>query len=262
MARLSLPRGDEREPVDGRDRTYSLSGSDTRALATVGAFRVVSPEDVSRDRPGRDVWRDEWRRLADAGLIRRETLTDRHGSRHLVVLTREGKALLDRHASPHADGRRQAFYAGLVKPRELRHDAQIYPMYRAEADRLEREGHRLSRVVLDYELRRDYQTFLNRKDRPEPPDLVADRQAFAAAHDLRVIDGHLELPDLRIEYETPDGRLAHRDLELVTEHYSRSQLAGKVRAGFTRYRVGRGSSGRGNGGGGVPFDPRHLERLT
>ena len=40
------------------------------------------------------------------------------------------------------------------------------------------------------------------------------------------------LPDLRIEYETPDGRLEHRDLELVTEHYSRGQLAGKTRAGF------------------------------
>jgi hypothetical protein len=46
-----------------------------------------------------------------------------------------------------------------------------------------------------------------------------------------VIDGHLELPDLRIEYEAEDGRLEHRDVELVTEHYSRGQVSGKARAG-------------------------------
>ena len=32
--------------------------------------------------------------------------------------------------------------------------------------------------------------------------------------------------------KTEDGRLEHRDVELVTEHYSRGQLAGKARAGF------------------------------
>jgi hypothetical protein len=51
--------------------------------------------------------------------------------------------------------------------------------------------------------------------------------AFADAHDLPVIDGHLELPDLRIEYEDADGRIETRDVEVVTEHYSRAQLAGK-----------------------------------
>src|SRR5438132_14357839 len=39
---LSLPRGLEREIVRDRDREYALRGSETRTLATVGAFRVVS----------------------------------------------------------------------------------------------------------------------------------------------------------------------------------------------------------------------------
>jgi hypothetical protein len=91
--------------------------------------------------------------------------------------------------------------------------------------------------VLDYELKRDYQTFLNRADRPEGVDHEDDLKTFAAAARLPIVDGHLELPDLRIEYETPDGRLEYRDVELVTEHYSRSQLAGKSAAGFALYRA-------------------------
>ena len=47
---LDLPRGLEREIVlDERDRTYELNGEDSRTLATVGAFRVVSESDL-RDR--------------------------------------------------------------------------------------------------------------------------------------------------------------------------------------------------------------------
>ena len=51
-------------------------------------------------------------------------------------------------------------------------------------------------------------------------------------------------------------------VELVTEHYSRSQLAGKAKAGFVTYRSG----GRPTGGeartGGTPYDPHYLEWLA
>jgi hypothetical protein len=257
MRGLKLPRGKDREPVEGRDREYSLNGAETRALATVGAFRVVSTDDLGEPRPGRDASHDDWRHLAEQGLVTRETLTDRDGVHHVVALTRDGKDLLDAHSTSRPDGQRQEYYAGVVKPRELRHDAQLYRVYQAEAARIERDGGRISRVVLDYELKRDYQRFLNRQDRDDGFDLRADRLAFGGAHDLPIIKGHLELPDLRIEYETPDGRLEHRDVELVTEHYSRGQLAGKARAGFARYRASGGRARQ----GGTPFDPRHLERL-
>jgi hypothetical protein len=262
MNGLTLPRGEEREAVELRDREYALSGAETRALATVGAFRVVVSEDFTLRTQSRDTSHSTWRHLSEQGLLTRETLTGRGGSRHVMALTREGKALLDVHREPRKDGRRQEYYAGVVKPRELSHDAQLYRVYRAEATRIEREGGRVTRVVLDYELKRDYQKFLNRKDRPETGDVRDDRQAFAQANDLSIIRGHLELPDLRIEYEDEYGRLEHRDVELVTEHYSRGQLAGKAKAGFVRYRSsssgGRGSDSR---RGGTPHDPRHLERL-
>jgi hypothetical protein len=89
-------------------------------------------------------------------------------------------------------------------------------------------------------------------------------RAFADARQLPIIDGHLELPDLRIEYETPDGRIESRDLELITEHYSRGQLAGKAQAGFSLYRaagIGRVRSGGSSRTGGTPADPHHLEWL-
>ena len=119
-----------------------------------------------------------------------------------------------------------------------------------------RKTQRIARIFLDYELKCDYQTFLNRKDRPEGTSQESDLQAFAAARHLPIIDGQLELPDLRIEYETEDGRLHYRDVELVTEHYSRGHVAGKAQAGFALYRAAGGGSAR---KGGAPFDPHRLE---
>ena len=260
-SRLLLPPGDQRDRVECRGREYLLNGPQTRALATVGSFRVVAAEDLGDARGDQGIRPADLRHLTDQGLVIRESLTDAVGTRHVLALTAQGKELLESHQEPDRHGREQAFYAGIVKPRELAHDSQLYRAFREEADRIEAASGRVTRVVLDYELKSEYQKFLNRANRPDDADLRTDRQAFADANDLQVVRDHLELPDLRIEYETPDGRLEHRDVELVTEHYSRGQLAGKARAGFACYRAaGSGRSGSGRRGG-TPFDPRHLERL-
>jgi hypothetical protein len=172
---LTLPRGEARERVEFRDREYSLNGSETRALATVGAFRVIAPADIGDDRHGKDVWHGDWRSLAEQGLLTRESLVDPNGVRHVVALTREGKDLLEAHSATRSDGRSQAYYADIVKPRELRHDTQIYPLYREEAARIEAEGGRITRVILDYELKADYQRYLNREPGEDGVDLVRDR---------------------------------------------------------------------------------------
>ena len=49
---LDLPHSRDRELVHGRDRDYTLNGSETRTLATVGAFRVVWGLDVRDPREG------------------------------------------------------------------------------------------------------------------------------------------------------------------------------------------------------------------
>jgi hypothetical protein len=49
---LNLPRSHERHLVHYREHEYSLRGSESRTLAAVGAFRVVSSRDL-RDHDGR-----------------------------------------------------------------------------------------------------------------------------------------------------------------------------------------------------------------
>jgi hypothetical protein len=257
---LRLPKTETRQLVTARDRVYYLRESETRALAVVGTFRVVPERELAQGSAASN--RADLRSLVEQGLIARTTAIVNHAHTSVVVLTREGKALLDGYSE--AAGTRQQYHAGLVKPRELGHDVQLYRMYQMEAARLEEHGGRIARVVLDYEFKRDYQTFLHRKDRPEDATQDGDLQAFADARQLPIIEGHLELPDLRIEYETEDGRVEHRDVELVTEHYSRGHLAGKAQAGFALYRATGGGS-RGGGSvrkGGTPLDPHHLEALV
>jgi hypothetical protein len=260
LDRQTLRPGQDRQPIIHRGRTYSLRDSDVRTLATVGTFRVVRAAEVQAMQSSREAWTGGLRHLREQGLIEVKTVTINRESAAVAVLTRDGKSLLEAHQDRSNGRSPQAYHAGLVKPRELAHDAQLYALFRAEASRIEAEGGRIERVLLDYELKRDYQTFLNRP-RPSDDD-TDDVTSFASAHDLPVVDGHLELPDLRIEYESPDGNLLHRDVELVTEHYSRAQLAGKSRAGFSMYRAAgarmRGGSAR---TGGTPTDPHHLEWL-
>lgn len=253
--RLDLPRTQERVPVRDRDRLM-LRDSESHILARVGAFRVL-PESDLEDVARSSHVADDLRHLEREGLIERHRLVINDSPATVVTLTREGKNLLDDRAARSPDEPSQQFYAGVVKPRELAHDAQLYRAFRAEAAQIEREGGSVRRVVLDYELKREYQSFLNRPQRRGAPDIEPDRQTFAAAHRLPIVDGHLELPDLRIEYETPAGDRAYRDVEVVTEHYSRGQIAGKSTAGFSLYRSGGG----GSGGRGTPHDPRHLEWL-
>jgi hypothetical protein len=263
MDGLNLPRGQERQPVMARGHVYRLRESESRTLATVGTFRVVRADDLPAVRSSGGAWSGDVRALADQGLVQIRTVDINRESTAVVVLTRAGKDVLDTHRA--SDGpRAQSFHAGLVKPREIGHDAQLYRLYQAEAARIESDGGRVTRVVLDYELKRDYQSFLNRADRPEDSDRTEDLQVFAATSGLPIVDGHLELPDVRIECETADGRVEYRDVELVTEHYSRAQLAGKSAAGFALYRAAGAGRARGASSrrGGTPFDPHHLERLS
>jgi len=258
---LTLPRTPEREPVEADGRAYRLRESETRILATVGAFRVVPVADLEPRRTGREPWNGDFQALVEQRLIERKTVVINREPTPIVALTRDGQRLLDAHQDPRPDGRHQRYHAGFVKPREVAHDAQAYRLYQAEAARIEDAGGRVSRVVLDYELKRDYQTFLHRKDRPKDVTNDEDMRTFAAERALPIIDDHLELPDLRIEYETRDGDFQVRDVELVTQHYSRGQLAGKSRAGFALYRA-MGGARHGGKAGGTPFDPHYLELLT
>lgn len=115
---LDLPRGPNRKRVWMREQSVLLRGSEARALATVGAFRVAHAADL-RNGQGQplDPRDGDLRHLKQEHLVR--TIPVRDG-RALVVLTERGRDVIERNRH----GREQQFYAGLQRPRELLHDAR------------------------------------------------------------------------------------------------------------------------------------------
>jgi DNA-binding MarR family transcriptional regulator len=267
---LDLPRGPSRERVRVNDREYRLSGDDVRVLATVGAFRVVPASDLREPnprtptRPARDL-----ERLRELGLVRTTPYVVGRRRTNLVTLTSEGRAILEQGRRPGAAGHRQTFYVGITKPRELAHDSRVYGAYMKAADRLADRGDRVHRVVLEEQLKREYQRFLQAENRArreggEPPE---DREQaiarWAHEHELPYEDGHVQLPDARIEYEDRDGRRAVEDIEVITPHYRGAHAAAKARSGFSRYRAFGARLGglRTIGRSGRGVDPRLAEEL-
>ena len=172
----------------------------------------------------------EVRDLVRHGLLRVRTM---HPSKAVyVALTRDGHSLLNLRRPA---GTRQVYYAHFVKPRELRHDAAIYRLYQEVSARIAREGGRVSRIVLDFELKKSINPRLSKlKSLPEPQQ-EQQRQKIAADHGLTVVDGKIPLPDLRVEYETAEREQTKVDVELATADYHRHSLAAKARAGFSIY---------------------------
>jgi len=239
MRHVDLPRGPGRETVRDRDREYTLRGSETCTLATVGAFRVV-PTGQLRDHdnaPAQDRSADI-RHLRDQGLIETVRVPGHRDS--VVVLTRQGRELLEGHRNSQ-ERPSQTFYAGLKRARELEHDSQIFGAYVDAAERLQERGARVDRVVLDYELKRDYQKWLHehdgdRSDYDGHPDRTTDEmRSWAAAHDLPYFDDQVHFPDLRIEYEELDGRRDREDIEVLTVHYRGAHASAASRSGFSCY---------------------------
>jgi hypothetical protein len=264
---LDLPRGPNREQVRDRDRVYELDGAESRMLATVGTFRVVAERDLYDLRDDARPSRQSISHLEAEGLIRRSALST---DDRAVALTNRGRDLLEANRYERHDRSqepRQTFYAGLRKPREQTHDTKVYPAYRRTEERLRGQGGRVRRVVLDYELKRDYQRFLQERNRGKKDcDGRPDREPteiarWAREHDLPYDDGHVRFPDARIEYEDRDGRSRHEDLEVVTAHYRGAHAGATAKSGFTCY-LSMGCSVGGRGGGGRrTAHPRIAEEL-
>ena len=265
---LDMPRGPERERVHGHDRDYDLRGSEVRTLATIGAFRVVPIDDLGDDRGAADLWHGDLDRLRSAGLIEVDAPLERDDGRTtLVTLTERGRDLLDSHQTRDRSAT-QTFYAGAVKSRELSHDAQLSRAYVRSAERLHAKGARIDRVILDYELKREYQRFLQDRNRERsdsdgrPMRSREEIRDWASDHRLPVIDGHVQFPDFRIEYESPDGRRDLEDVEVTTRHYRGAHASAKARSGFSRFRAGGGRvGGRSGRSGGRPSDVHLAEEF-
>ncbi len=220
---LELPRGLNRELVqDDRENLYELNHEDSLTLATVGAFRVVAEHDL--ESIGDPDGEDTLDHLRDEGLIRFVAISE---DERAVVLTDDGRDVLEANRRERdGDDERQEFHAGVSHPRELKHDSALFEAYLAVEERLRDQGADIERVVLEVDLRREYQEWLQEHNKGNPesdgrPDRDArEIEAWARDHDLPYIDEQVRFPDFRIEYER-DGRDHHEDVEVMSEHYRR-----------------------------------------
>ena len=226
-------RGDSLRAHHVRDRAYLLRDSQVHSLKEVGKFRVIPVADLTKHAYGGDCAHMERdvRQLVRHGLLTDKTIEiSQKKTLRVVTLTKAGHRLLKKTNQLPDD---QPIYHGLVKPREVKHDADLYRLYQKEAARIEGGGGRPVRVILDFELKRNLNRDLALLG-PEKDD--PDRKAqIAEKHGLQFVNGKIPVPDLRIEYETPEHELRHVDLELATRDYRPKALAEKARAGFSLY---------------------------
>jgi hypothetical protein len=231
--RVASRRAGARSVYELRGRTYRLRNSEIATMVELGKFRAVAKEHVAEFAYGGndDRMRPDVTNLLRQGLIEMKSIPhEEMGCRRLLTLTKNGHRFLTETQSAPKD---QALYRGFTKSREAHHDADLYRLYQKAAEKIERQGGRNLRVVLEYEFKK----YLSRdflklgKDRSS----ADGKHAIAEKHGLQVVRGKICVPDLRIEYETRDGERARVDLELATGHYRGRDLSEKVRAGFSLY---------------------------
>jgi hypothetical protein len=214
-----------------RDRAVQLWTSQVEALSDIGRFRVIDVQELSTARYQDDElrMRRDLRNLAHKSLLETRTSRLNHVAREMVTLTERGEKLLRATGAVRKD---QQTYHGVAGIKNLDHDADLYRVYRRESARIEWDGGRPSRVILDFEFLRDMSRRLPRLASPEKE---REREEIAQRRGLPVVDGRIMVPDLRIEYESRDGDQARVDLELVTSEYDPRRIAAKAGAGFSIY---------------------------
>ena len=216
-----------------RGKSYRLRASEIRTLGELGKFRAVSIKDLEEFayRGNTDRSTADFRNLVRQGLAVEKAIPHPETSpRRLLTLTKQGHVLLKDTKS--LAGNQVAHY-GFTKPREAHHDADLYRLYYTAAEKIERQGGRNLRVVLDYEFKKRVYREFAKLGRDQTSS--QRKKEIAERHGLQFVKGKIPLPDLRIEYETREGQVSRVDLELATEHYRGRNLAEKVKAGFLIY---------------------------
>ena len=213
-----------------RNREYSLRESEVQTLIELGKFRVVPADDLARlgYRGDRSRMESDVQHLRHQRLIERRSIEGHESySKQVLALTKEGHKLLSHHNFI-PDG--QAIYHGFVKPKEARHDADLYRLYNKVAREIADVGGKVRRVILDYELKQELYRKLSRVDPSKK--LAYERIRVASEYDLKVVNRKIAVPDLRIEYEDECRNIRRLDLEIATRDYRPQGLAEKAKAGF------------------------------
>ncbi len=232
-----------RETIPQQVVGLSLREEERKVLGEVGRFRVITTRDLAESIYGNRHSRMErdLSFLREKGLVTVDAVNTRRDGRggrveriEVVTLTRAGRDVA-RQTSQLPQS--QNLYTGLVKPREAEHDSQIYRAYRKEAESIEQKGGTNLRVQLDFELKSDVQKAIHAARKAEPDrDMTEIKQQVAQQFELPYINGCIQIPDARIQYDMDQGsRTGHEDIEVLTAAYHSGHLRAKAQAGFRAY---------------------------
>lgn len=247
-------RRTRRDRIPSQTIGMQLRPEERKIMLEVGRFRVVRTRDLADTiYDGKQRKLDEdLRYLKSKGLVEtRHINLRRDGTRRQIdrvevaTLTRDGRRWLTKSGDVPQG---QTVYYGFVKPREMEHDSLIYRAYRDAAQRIERDGGTNLRVKLDFEIKADVQKDIYRARKEDPKREMGDiKQEVAAKHSLPFVDGGIQIPDARIEFdrkaddawsqEADQGTRTggHEDIEVLTAAYRRGHLRAKAQAGFRAY---------------------------
>lgn len=256
-------RRTRRDRIPAQTVGMQLRPEERKAMLELGRFRIVRTSDLANTiYDGKQRKLDEdMRYLRSKGLVTtRHINLRRDGKRRnierveVATLTRDGRAWLNKSGEVPKD---QMVYYGFVKPREMEHDSLIYRAYREAASQIKANGGTNLRVKLDFEIKADVQKDIYRTREADPKrDMAEIKQEVAKKQELPFIDGKIQIPDARIEFDRKaenrqdvgqdlkhdqdQGSRAggHEDIEVLTAAYRSGQLRSKAQAGFRAYAAG------------------------
>ena len=262
----SIERGERARGKDrGRER-IPFAERKRQAVIDVATYRVVSVRDLVDERFGGNAFaaRKGIDELKRAGLLKEDTVQLRSGkSFKVLTATEKGR----QQAREHSPGSEQRYWAGLVKPAELRHDAAVYRAARNEIQMLERRGGRVKRIRIDHEMKSQVARATERA-RAKGGREAAQKAKVEAAQALALpIDekGRVHYPDAQIEYENAMGETGRVNVEVTSGEYRGHDIRAKAVAGFSLHANGQAAARKaaaafGNGAGrraAAAVDPEH-----
>jgi hypothetical protein len=247
----SVERRQKRDRLLRQVIGVSLREEERRLLSDVGRFRVIATRDLAESVYGGHTgqMQQDLRYLREQGLVEVDTVRARRDGRggkveriEVATLTKEGRSVA-RQTSGLPEN--QKLYYGIVKPREVEHDTQIYRAYQKEAEKIEDTGAANLRIKLDFEIKSEVQKAIYAERKADPArELSGIKQQVAERFELPFVDGKIQIPDARIEYDLPRdvnqdtderSRTGHADIEVLTAAYRPRPLRAKAQAGFHMY---------------------------
>ena len=241
----SLERGERAREKDPDRERISFDERKRQAVTDVATYRVVSVRDLVDERFGGNAFaaRKGIDSMKRKGLLEEHTVSFRSG-KTFKVLTATDKGL--QQARENSPDSKQRYFSGLVKPKELRHDAAVYRAARNEIAELERNGAKVKRIRIDHELKSQVAKATERA-RAKGGREAAQKAKIEAAGALHLAVDQQEkvhYPDAQIEYEDARGDIGRVNVEVTSGNYRNRDIQPKATAGFALHANGRAAGRR------------------